>query len=97
MSWQELFPKYIKYGRYDYQVWVNKNKYTIERYIPATEDTPREHENTALSGVLYQCETREQQITQILEDIRGLADEIEDEFNFADHEEEEPLGIDLSI
>ena len=80
MSWKELLKKNIPYGKYDYQVFVNGNKYTIERYIPATEDTPSEHENTVLSGSLYRCETNPEKIAQIIDDIRGLADEIEEEY-----------------
>jgi len=86
MSWKELFRKNIPYGKYDYQVFVNNNKYTIERYIPATEDTPSEHENTVLSGALYRCETTQEKIAQIIEDIRGLADEIEEEFTTMNEE-----------
>jgi hypothetical protein len=86
MSWQEIFKKHIPYGKYDYQVWINGNKYTIERYIPATEETPTEHENTVLSGALYRCETMKDKIAQILDDIRGLADEIEEEYENNDTE-----------
>lgn len=77
MKWRELLQKRLAYGKYDYQIWVTDKKYTVERYLPSVDDHIGEHEGTAFAGSLYCAETDVEKLQQIIEDIRGLADEIE--------------------
>jgi hypothetical protein len=78
MKWQELLPKRMPYGKYDYQIWMTDKKYTVERYMPSIDDYVGDHDGTVFSGSFYKTETRRDQLMQIIEDIKGLAEEIEE-------------------
>lgn len=78
MKWQELLPKRMPYGRYDYQIWLSEKKYTVERYTPSVDDIVGEHDGTVFSGSFYKAESRKDQLMQIIDDIKGLAEELEE-------------------
>jgi hypothetical protein len=68
----------MPYGKFDYQIWMTDKKYTVERYAPSVDEFEGEHDGTVFSGSFYKAETKRDQLMQIVDDIKGLAEEIEE-------------------
>lgn len=71
--WQEFFKSPIRYGRFSFQVYLKEKKYEVVRYGSEGEY------DTVLHGHFYDCKTTQDKIKTIADDLRGLADTIEEE------------------
>lgn len=71
--WVKLFRRAVSHGRYTYQVYVRDNQYELVRYGVDGEY------DTVMVGNFYQCTTVQEKLVHVIDDIRGLADQLQEE------------------
>ena len=79
-TWTKLFKRAVSHGRHTYQVYVRDSQYELVRYGIDDEY------DTVMVGNFYKCTTRHEQLTQVIDDIRGLADQLQEEVDNGNHE-----------
>lgn len=72
-TWEKLFKHVVIYGKYSYQAYARDNQYELVRYGEDGEY------DTVMVGNFYQCETKAEKLQYIIDDIRGLADQLQEE------------------
>ena len=87
LIWRELIPRKVIFGKFDYQVWVTDHKYEITRYNRSNDDI-----STAISGNLFDCTTDEERFAQIMDDLKMLVTQIQEDY---DGRHDPPTEIEL--
>lgn len=79
-TWTKLFKHAVSHGRHSYQVYVRGTQYEFVRYGVEGEY------DTVMVGYLHKATTRQEQIAHVIDDIRGLADQLQEEVDNGDYE-----------
>lgn len=74
-QWGKVFKRPVIYGRYTYQIYTRGSQYELVRYGVDGEY------DTVMIGRFYQCQTMYEQIQYVIDDIRGLADQLQEEMS----------------
>jgi diphthamide synthase (EF-2-diphthine--ammonia ligase) len=74
-TWEKLFKKLVVYGKYEYQAYAKDNQYEVVRYGEDGEY------DTVLLGNFYKCETKQDKLQYIIDDMKGLAEQLQEEFD----------------
>lgn len=74
-TWEKMFKKLVVYGKYEYQVYAKDSQYEVVRYGEDGEY------DTVLLGNFYKCTTKEDKLQYVIDDLKGLAEQLQEEFD----------------